>query len=75
MELYDIKIPKWMVFIGPILFAAVFALCFVLIQKATALPRCSSFSTQSDAQRLFLADPGKYAYLDRNGDGVACNGI
>jgi hypothetical protein len=75
MDTYEIKIPKALVWLGPILFASAFALFFILIAKASHLPYCSEFATQSDAQRLLLADPAKYGYLDRNGDGIACNGI
>lgn len=34
---------------------------------------CSDFATQADAQATFISDKVKYAYLDRNHDGIACN--
>lgn len=36
---------------------------------------CADFVTQQDAQAAFSSDPVKYANLDRNGDGIACNDL
>lgn len=74
-KLYEIKIPKLFVWTAPFIFAGAFALVFTVVAYYTHPPRCIDFQTQADAQRLFLADPQRYAYLDHNRDGVACNGI
>lgn len=37
-------------------------------------PKCSDFKTQEDAQKAFDSDPVKYASLDADKDGIACEG-
>lgn len=75
MGTYDISIKKWYVWASPIVFAISFALFFNVFGILTKLPSCKDFKTQRDAQALYLSNPIKYAFLDRNKDGVACNGI
>jgi len=36
---------------------------------------CSDFGSQADAQRVYDATPGDPYDLDRDGDGVACEGL
>lgn len=35
--------------------------------------RCSQYKTQPEAQEVFISDRIKYAALDANKDGIACN--
>lgn len=37
--------------------------------------RCSGFQTQAEAQARFDSSTTKYASLDRNKDGIACNDL
>lgn len=53
----------------------IFAYTFVQKISARHTVKCSYFSTQSEAQSMFDSDRVKYDYLDRNHDGIACNGL
>jgi hypothetical protein len=45
------------------------------VPQGTTVYHCSDFRTQTVAQRIFLTNVSKYAYLDGNHDGKACNGL
>lgn len=37
--------------------------------------RCAQYKTQPEAQRVFQSDPRKYADLDADKDGLACESL
>lgn len=75
MGTYELSLPKWAAWSVPFAFAAGFAIFFNLFGWFTYLPHCRDFKTQKYAQTLFITNKIKYAYLDTNKDGIACNGI